>query len=145
MPRLPLLPNSPFSPTFQGPSSWVNLFSLIILLTTLAKFRQNRHFCQIRHFRQHFGALLAGLIYSLIISPTTLAIGEILPKSPLSSKSPFSPNSPTLWGPSSWVNLFALITLSTTLAKFRQNRHFWQIRRFPQHYGALLAGLIYSL
>ena len=32
-PKLPLLPNSPFSPnspTFRGPSSWVNLFTLII-------------------------------------------------------------------------------------------------------------------
>ena len=31
--------------------------------TALAKFHQNRHFRQIR---QHFGALLAGLIYSLL-------------------------------------------------------------------------------
>ena len=46
-PKLPLLPNSPFSPnspTFRGPSSWVNLFTLIISSTTLVKFRQNRHF-----------------------------------------------------------------------------------------------------
>ena len=54
---------SPNSATFRAPSSWVNLFALIISSTALAKFRQNRHFRQIR---QHFGALLAGLIYSLL-------------------------------------------------------------------------------
>ena len=55
-----------------------------------------------------------------------------------------------VWGPSSQVNLFTLILiiLSITLAKFRQNCHFRQIRRFRQicqHFGVLLAGLIYSL
>ena len=100
--------DSPFSPTFQGPFSWVNLLTLII-------------------------------------SPTTLEIGKISLKSPLSPNLPFSP---LLWGPFNWFNLFALIISSTTLAKLRQNRHFCQLRhfhQFRQHFGALLAGLIYSL
>ena len=58
---------SPNSPTFRGPSNWVNLFAYIISSTTLAKIRQNRHFRQIR---QHFGTLLAELISSLISSKT---------------------------------------------------------------------------
>ena len=69
-PKSPLSPNSPFSPKLWGPSNWVNLFALIISSTTLAKFRQNRYFCQIRRFRQicqHFRALLTGLIYSLLL------------------------------------------------------------------------------
>ena len=40
------------------------------------------------------------------------------------SESPLSPNSSTFWGPSSEVILFTRITLSKTLAKFCQNRHF---------------------
>ena len=39
MPKFPFSPNSPFSPhspTFWSPSSWVNLFALIISLTTFA-------------------------------------------------------------------------------------------------------------
>ena len=68
-------------------------------------------------------------------------LGEISPESPL------SPNSQTIRGPSSWVNLFALDISSTTMAKFHQNRRFPQIHRFRQIrklFGALLAGLIYS-
>ena len=84
-------------------------------------------------------------LFALIISPTTLAIGEISPKSPLSPNSPFSP---TLRDPSNWVNWFALFISSTTLANLRLNRHFRQICRFRpirQHFGGLIAGLIYSL
>ena len=58
--------NSPNLPTFRGPSSWVNLFTLDIPSTTLPKYCQNCHFRQIRQIRricQLFGALLAGLIY----------------------------------------------------------------------------------
>ena len=101
-------------------------------------------------------------------------LGEILPKSPLSPNLPFSqplqgpsnwvnlfaqiissttlakvrqnrhslPNSPTSRGPSSWFNLFAVIISSTTFAKSRQICRFRQIR---QHFGVLLAGLIYVL
>ena len=80
-------------------------------------------------------------MYSLIILPTALTkfcwhcnFGEISPKSLL------SPNSPTFRGPCSWVNLFPLIISSTTLAKFRQIRHFRQTRRFRrfcQHFRSL--------
>ena len=126
-------PKSPLSPTFRDPSNWVNLFALIISSTILVKFRQNR---------QHFGALLAGLIYSL--STFRQQPWRNYGESPLSPNSPFSPNiSPTFQGSSSWVNLFALNISSTTLAKFRQNRHFRRFRRFGQLFGALLAGLIY--
>ena len=66
-----------FYATLLGPSNWVNLFALIISSTTLEKFRQNGHFCQIRLFRQirqHFGALLARVnLFAIIISSTTLA------------------------------------------------------------------------
>ena len=45
------------------------------------------------------------------------------------------------------VNLFVLIISSTPwrLVKSCQNRHFRQIRRFRQLYGAILTGLIYLL
>ena len=69
------------------------------------------------------------------------------PESALSQGSPFSPNLPHFRGPSSLINLFHLIISSTTLAKFRHNRHFRQIRRFRQirqHFGAPLARLIHS-
>ena len=78
-------------PAFQGPSSWVNLFTIIISSTTLAKFRQNRHFRQIH---KHFRALVAGLIYSLL---------SFSPKSPLSS------NSPTFQNPCSWF-IYSLLS-----------------------------------
>ena len=139
-PKLPFLPNSPFSPnspTFRGPSSWVNLFALIISSTALAKFHQNRHFRQIR---QHFGALLAGLIYSLL--SFRQQPWRNFAKIAIFAKFAVFAKFANISGPSSWVNLFALIISSTALAKFRQNRHFRQIR---QHFGALLAGLIYSL
>ena len=115
----------------------------------MAKFRQNRHFCQIRRFRQirqHFGALLAGFnLFALIISPTTFVLGKILLKSLLS---PNSPLSPTLWGPFNWVNLFALIISSTTLATFRQNHHFVNFAVFAKFANISVPfylGLIYSL
>ena len=52
-------------PIFRGPCSWNNLFAIIISSNVLAKLRQNRHFRCFRQIRQHFGALLAGLIYLL--------------------------------------------------------------------------------
>ena len=157
MPKSPLSPNLP---TFRGLLAGLHLFALIFSSTTLAKFWQNHHFCQIR---QHFGALLAGLhLFALIIASTTLAkfsrnlhfcqihrfcqirqhFGALLagliyslltfrrqPWRNFANIATFAKfdvfaNSPTFRGPSSWVNLFALIISSTTLAKFRKNRHF---------------------
>ena len=86
-----------------------------------------------------FRALLAGLIYRYSLSTfhqQRINLGEISPKLPL------SPNLPAFWGPSSWVNLFALIILSTTFAKFHQNCHFRRFHQIRQLFRALLAGLI---
>ena len=119
----PLLPNSPFSPTFWGPSRQDNISS-----TPLAKFHQNRHFCQICHFRQirqHFGTLQSRLMYSVerfrqdlwrnFVRVATFAKFTIFAKFV------------DIWDPSLQVNIFSLKISSITLAKFRQNRHFRQL------------------
>ena len=127
---------SPFSPTLRGLSLWSFRQQPWRKFAKIATFANSPFSPDSPTFRGPYSWVN---LFALIISPTTLAIGEISPKSPLSPNSPFSP---TLRDPSNWVNWFALFISSTTLAKFRQNSHFRQIR---QQFGAFLAGLLYSL
>ena len=127
-----------------------------ILSTPLAKFRQNRHFCQICHFRQIrqlFGTLLGRLIYSLERFRQhpwrNFARIAIFVKFVIFTKFVIFAKFANFLGPF-WAgsNIFSLKTLLTPSAKFRQNRHFCQIcrcRQIRQLFGTLLGRLRYSL
>ena len=133
-------------PTFRGRSTWVNLFALIISPTTFAigKILLKSPLSKNSPFSPTLWGPFNWLyLFPLIISSTTLA--KFRQNRDFVNFAVFA-NFANISDPSSWVNLFALIISSTNLAKFWQNRHFYQIRRFRQirqHFGALLAGLIY--
>ena len=177
----PYLPNSPFSPTPMGPlycfvlclvgdcgkivifaifakfAAFANVYGPPSLLRALPRWRlwQNchfRHICQIRRFRQLYGAP------SLLCVFASLAIVAKLSFSPYLPNSPFSP---TLMGPlycfvlclvgdcgkivifaifakfAAFANVYGPPSLLRALPRWRlwQNchfRHICQIRRFRQ-------------